>query len=810
MRKNHDNLFVYFVLALSMAAIPECVIAQSNIERPNAPNPQPTSIADVPFGAETRTTYSTRSGLPTDEVLSITVADDSTVYAGTRQGLVRRDGDVWTQVTDLTDAVPLVAAHEQTIFWTCRTGLYRLESGEPIRLAALPDELQDPARQHDLIGGPSIWLATSEGLYELVTEGMQPVAEFMNLLDATRAVQQVAVCADGRTAVAAKAGLFLHTKAQGWQRLFPAEDHRSWAVQDVRGVAFDSRNRLWFASPQGCGVLDDRGWTLFDAENGMPFNDFTAIEPDRDGAVWFGTTRGAIYFDGRQWKYRMAPRWLPDNHVRGIATTPSEDTWFATPAGVGRLSRQWITLEQKAEFFEDEIDKYHRRTPFGYVESVRLSEPGDKAQWTQHDSDNDGLWTGMYGAGECFAYAVTKSPLAKQRAKRAFEALHFLSQVTQGGSHPAPHGFPARTIRPTSGPDPNQYDSPQRDRDQQARDPLWKVIEPRWPQSADGKWYWKCDTSSDELDGHYFLYACYYDLVAETEEEKQAVREVVVEITDHLLEHNYQLVDHDGKPTRWGRFSPEVLNGNILEGTRGLNSLSILSYLKVAEHMTGDAKYRTAYQTLIDDHSYATNVLEPKRRNGVGTGNQSDDEMAFMCYYNLLRYEQDPRLRAQYLWSLRWYWSLEIPERCPLFNFIYAALDTGPPSPFLRLPPTDSYLKHAVDTLRQIPLDRILWSFDNRHRLDVIALPNTAYRVREGGHLRDGSVIPVEERGLEHWNQDPWQIHAQHDGKTLADGAAFLLPYYLGRYHGFLAGPAAEETGAPNQAKPSQAAVQQD
>ena len=51
----------------------------------------------------------------------------------------------------------------------------------------------------------------------------------------------------------------------------------------------------------------------------------------------------------------------------------------------------------------------------------------------QPDSDNDGLWTGMYGAGECFAYASTKDPAAKHRATKAFEALRFLSLVTQGG-----------------------------------------------------------------------------------------------------------------------------------------------------------------------------------------------------------------------------------------------------------------------------------------------------------------------------------------------------------------------------------------
>ena len=67
----------------------------------------------------------------------------------------------------------------------------------------------------------------------------------------------------------------------------------------------------------------------------------------------------------------------------------------------------------------------------------------------------------MYGAGECFAYAATKDPKAKRRATAAFEALRFLSQVTQGGSNPGPAGFPARSILPTSGrnPNPNREDA---------------------------------------------------------------------------------------------------------------------------------------------------------------------------------------------------------------------------------------------------------------------------------------------------------------------------------------------------------------
>ena len=98
------------------------------------------------------------------------------------------------------------------------------------------------------------------------------------------------------------------------------------------------------------------------------------------------------------------------------------------------------------------------------------------------------------------------------------------------------------------------------------------------------------DTSSDELDGHYFFYGLYYDLVAETEAERDAVRAHVAAITDHLLAHDYCLVDHDGLPTRWAVFSPRELNFNRQWfAERGLNSLSMLAYLAVAEHVTRDA-----------------------------------------------------------------------------------------------------------------------------------------------------------------------------------------------------------------------------
>src|SRR5690606_11840621 len=153
----------------------------------------------------------------------------------------------------------------------------------------------------------------------------------------------------------------------------------------------------------------------------------------------------------------------------------------------------------------------------------------------------------------------------------------------------------------------------------------WRVYEPRFVKTNDGKYWWKSDTSSDEVDGHYFLYAVYYDFVAETEEEKARVRKAVVETTDHFLRNGYNFIDWNGEVTRWGLYKPrELTNNETWWPERYLKSLSMLSYLNVALHMTGDLKYAEAARELRELHAFHTNAMRHKLHHGVGSGNQSD------------------------------------------------------------------------------------------------------------------------------------------------------------------------------------------
>lgn len=729
-------------------------------------------VPDAPFPQEITRRLALGTGAEPVTLVELAPGGGARFFSGGRWFEARLDGAV-REVPEWRSA-----SEDEFVF----PGL----EGRPMRVAVRWRDVIQLARR-----GDAAWVVTAVDPFRVV-EG-----RLMSMGWPSRwEVRQIAVDAEGLVWVASAGGLF-RQRAGGWElAVIPDERGRRWGTGDVRGVAWDGAGRLWVATPAGVACRAGEAWTFFEGRDGLPYNDFTGVAAGGDGSVWFGTRLGAIRFDGLEWSYRQGPRWLPGDEVRGVAVGPDGTAWMATSAGAGAIERRPMTLAAKARHYEEEIERYIKRTEFGYTSEVSLGAPGDRSEVRYHDSDNDGLWTAMYGAGECYAYAAARRPEFGRRARQVFEALRFLQKVTQGGSHSPPPGYVARTIRPMEWPDPNvgRVESDRRLR--AGRDRLWKVYEPRWPKSADGKWYWKSDTSSDELDGHYFFHGRYYDLVAD-DAEKERVREVVRDLTDHLMAHDFSLVDHDGQPTRWGVFGPRQLNNDPdwwVE--RGLNSLSALSYLAVAEHVTGDARYGAAARELIERHGYGANAMNPKTQTGMGSGNQSDDEMAFMCFYNLLSYTREAAWRPHWLYAFHAYAALELPEMNPFFNFAFAAHGRGArlnnPWGEFPLDPWEGWLEDSLATLRGFPLDRVNWPHRNSHRLDLVRLPpqqsSDLYDpdTRARGHRVNGRVLPVAERHFNHWNTDPWRLDYGGDGRELASGTVFLLPYYMGLHHGFI------------------------
>ncbi len=482
----------------------------------------------------------------------------------------------------------------------------------------------------------------------------------------------------------------------------------------------------------------------FPADTLLPWNEITVIAEEQPGLLWIGTTRGAIRLDQRvgaaTTEYFAGRRWLPADRVTAIGfeePASGHAVWIETPGGFSRIEYRPMTLEQKAEIFEQRVRDRHLR--HGLTSRSALPVAGDLSSNRTVPNDNDGLWTAIYLAAECYRYRVTGASDARESARQGIAALMRLESIT-GIS-----GFPARSmVRLDSEARPERGE---------------------WHPTADGQWLWKGDTSSDEIVGHFFAYALYYDLVADEKEKKQ-IRGVIDRIAAHILDHDYQLVDVDGQPTRWGWWGPKRIWTKPDE--TGLQALQILSHLQVARHITGNSRYQKAFDELVSRHNYA--LLTRNQKIYIpGYINHSDDQLAFLSYYPLMRYETDEKLRAIYLQSLERSWQSERPEHNPLWNYIYAA--SSGRSEY------DAAASRA--TLERIPIDLVYWTVSNAHRRDIAHNPMDDRR----GHRQSLLVLPADERPLMRWNGNPFRLDGGREGGSEDDGAFFLLPYWMGRYH---------------------------
>jgi hypothetical protein len=477
----------------------------------------------------------------------------------------------------------------------------------------------------------------------------------------------------------------------------------------------------------------------------LPVGGITAAVRASDGALWLGTIQGLLRLDFSapardQRQFMAGKRYLPDDEVQQLWPDAHAGVWARTRTGVGHIELKPMTLAQKAGVFEDRIRARHER--YGLVADSALLAPGDFSSNRLTDNDNDGLWTAIYAAAECFRYHVTKSPEALANARKSIEAILFLEEVA------GRRGFPARSFIRKGDPMPQGGE---------------------WHWTTDGQYYWKGDTSSDEIVGHFFIFSIAYDLLPDAAL-KRRIAETAQRIMDHILDHGYALVDLDGKPTTWGWWSPEKLAHEPDE--RALNSLQLLSFLKTTAHITGGARYASEYRKAAWEWKYADWIT---RMNEFRTElNYSDEELAMLPFYCVFEYEKDPAQLQAYRKAVDAWWENIQREANPLWTFIYLK---GRPDAAVDL-------SAAVWTLYRTPMDTIKWSVRNSQRPDIVwaSVPDRF------GHREVVNLLPPDERPVMRWNSNPFVIDGGEDGRGEDDGAAFLLPYWMGRYEKLLAG----------------------
>ncbi|MBN8245811.1 MAG: hypothetical protein J0L84_00045 [Verrucomicrobia bacterium] len=365
--------------------------------------------------------------------------------------------------------------------------------------------------------------------------------------------------------------------------------------------------------------------------------------------------------------------------------------------------------------------------------------------------DNDGGYSGNYLAAQAYRYAVTRDPEARREATNTFHGLRWLEHMT------GIRGFPARAVWAKG------------EKGHQAGHGSGGYAA-EWHDTADGLFEWKGDTSSDELCSHFYAFDIFRELAAQGDEAAQA-REHLARIAAHLVEHRWQLVDLDGKPTRWGRWDPDYFLNDEGLYDRGLQAVELLSFIKTAAAVTGSPRFGEAYQTLVT-LGYPGYTLRARNTFPPDSILHFLDDLAFWSYANLLRYEKDPDLHALYRRGYERSYEVVRVEENPWFNFLHAVLtgDTGE---------LDASVRH----LRGWPLDLRVWSYQNSHRADLRT--PAGYTAPKGG-TRTFPVRETEPLRWDHWLMQP---DGGTGGNDVVEPSAWLLAYWMGRYHGFIAAP---------------------
>ena len=715
---------------------------------------------DVPFVQESHDGFQISKNPADNEVRSIAVDKEQNVWIATASGVFfkkpgKRDWEPVISGGDRGPAYSVSANEDGDILLGTWDGLYRYSNHQ--------------LKKEEGVKPPiSVICGNGTGNYALGPYGM------WRYRNAKWEPQKYGIARSVRDAMLDDRGILWVATDAG---LYKCQDGKSQLFQDVteliscyvRAVSVDPSGNIWAGVMGGVSVRDSEHWikNITPAE-GLSTINVNCIKQSPDGLMWVGTDVGVVRFaKDDTHSLLFSKRWLTDDKVTGLAFDQAGNGWVGTANGVSEIKSAKMTLADKEKNFYSQLMKRHIRDPWtcGVVE---LEIAGDTASWHHSDDDNDGEYTGGYLAMESFRYAVTKDEDARIKARKAFDFLKYLQEVTETD------GFFARSVVPVDSKyfhDGNRTYTPKQVADELVKDPRYKPVEKRWHKSKDGKWLWKGDTSSDEMDGHMMGYFYYYELVA-GENEKTLVRDHVRKIVDYLIKYNYNFMDIDGTHTHWAVWSPEQLNHDPdWASERSINSFELLAYLKLANHLTGDEKYEMEYHRLIEKEGYLENVSHLNSKNPAWQI-YFDRTMEGYLFPILLRYENDPKLKEFYT-KLMDEWMNNQKSGENLINNLAYTFATGKK---VNVPQT-------IEFLRDVPFDLVDWPINHTLREDV--------KLGRSPIMEDIQVSelpPANIRSTVRWDKNPWAA-IQGNPHQEREPVFWLWPYWMARYLGIIQDP---------------------
>lgn len=708
---------------------------------------------DIPFNQEYHEGYTIGDQKAENDVRDIAIDHNDHIWIATANGIFKKESTAidWEPIIKGEEKGPSYAIEVDasgTVWMGTWNGVYQFKNNELTKAK----EINTPI---------SSLCATSEGIYALGPEGiwLNNKAEWNTVnYNIAKSVRDVKSDNNGGLWVATDVGLYHCTN--GTATLF--QNDKELISCYLTGIDFDSKGELWAGGMGGVSIRSNTNKirTLTPKE-GIPSVEVNSVNKAPDGTMWVGTKVGVVrYAEDGSHTLRFSKRWLVNDQVRAVAFDSQENAWIATANGVSAIKKQKMTLADKESHFYDLLMKRHIREP--WIAGISfLPIAGDLSSSVPADDDNDGQYTSLYLVMESLKYAVTKDEVSKKNARKALDFLFLLQTITETD------GFFARTVIPTTwknAHDKNRTYTKKQLADYQVESPRSKKVENRWRESKDGKWIWKGDTSSDEMCGHMLAFMFYHELIADNNE-KEEIKQHVKNIMDYIIKNDYNFVDIDGKHTQWGVWSPEKLNNDPeWASERGMNSLEMLSFLKFTYHITGEQKYQDEYLKLIQEENYLENIERVHHQNEAWK-TYIDAFLSTFIYPSLIKYEEDPKLKAIYTDHMNRWFEKHKQEKSPFFNYFYCYASN-----------TVVETENTAELLVDAPLDMIDWHIDHSKREDIQIVRKPILEA-----LQTSELITADMRATIRWDKNPWDAR-QGTPHVEREPVYWLLPYWLGRY----------------------------
>lgn len=345
------------------------------------------ALEKKPLSAYSRETWTTRNGLPHNQVNAVTQTPEGYLWFATWEGLVRYNGQdfrVYTpkNLPGLQDhGIRYVSsgANGRLIVATSRGGVTVIDKGktrtyglaqglaQDESMAAVEDKQGviwvaheskglsriDPSgkvsRYGEAQGLPAermysvyldhnnvVWAGTSKGMVRIENGRLQSFTEKQGL--PAGAIYAFYEAPEGGLYLGTHHGLYsLHNgQIKQVKTDFPDEA--------VISLSIDKSSNLWMGTVnRGILRLGSRGIEQLDARYGLPNNRVSALFSDREGNLWAGTNAGLVRFADTPFVTLNNFQGLTDNYVRAIAQTPDGSIFMGTSRGLNQYTNEKIT-----------------------------------------------------------------------------------------------------------------------------------------------------------------------------------------------------------------------------------------------------------------------------------------------------------------------------------------------------------------------------------------------------------------------------------------------------------------------------------